>query len=542
MISLRLRLVILLASMNCGADTPGGVPMTEYQIDVELLDMSGTIHGKEEVLFLNETGATLDTLYGYLILENAKLEVKGLSVGFMEPEGVWQQISESSLIFNIVLDSPLQSGETRTLEISFSGKIPEDKKYHEGAVAARFLWYPALSSPVEWWHLQNIMNPAVFEVHLAVPRSHNVAISAQNRTDSEGSDGRKHVHAYAERDIESVWISSDLYRSTLSKSPSGDIRVYYSELEKLQAPFVAEVAAEVSRYYAELLGSFPFPDVCLVPGSRDVTGGGNAGPRVLMLHKMHELPTPEAGEDVTPTRRIVAHELGHLYWSDWVLLDHDFPLGLGLGMWIDQQYTESIGEAATIEKNLFVLYVGAARSGHNTRMDQSSEELQEAPFNVLEIMWHGKGYAFVSMLEYLMGRQNFISLLRQLVADYGCADRKVTEGVFRALAETVLEADLAWFFDQWLHTNKVLDYGIGEVVRDKGQLGVEILQLRDAVMPVVVQLETVQGECLRKRTTGGAESETVYFGDVTWARLVLDPDERIPDIDRSNNEVKSGAR
>lgn len=518
--------------------------MIEYSIEAELLGMQGEIRGWQEICFVNRTSSKLNRLYGFVALHDARVASKDCYVESIEPAGMLKNIAEGH-VFQFSLNLPIEVGGTQRLRTDFSGIIPRDDKYAPGAVSASF-WHPILFAQIpfkeDWSDSWKLFQPAIFEVTLIVPSDHNVATAAHKMKESFGEADRKIVKAYTKGDRFFKWRSSSNYHVTSSNSPGGEIRVCFTDQESLQGPFVAEVAAEVSSYYAELLGVFPFPLVCFVPGRIDVSGGGEAGPRMLMLHQMHLLPVPWHGKDLTRTRWIVAHELGHLYWSGkgYVRIEeHVGWLALGLGMWTDQQYAEVIGMNGTLQDH-FRPYVVAAKAGYNTTIHQSQEQLKDAPFNVNNVIRHGKGFTVVSMLEYLMGKQKFLIFLKGILARYGGRTDVLTEGKFCLLAQEYYGEGLHWFFEQWLDTNKTLDYGLGSVTGDRDRLMVQVRRLGEAVMPVLVQVLTEKGNVFRKHTKGQAEVETISFDklDSPWSEIVLDPGERLPDLNRTNNDVR----
>ena len=518
--------------------------MVEYSIQAELLGMQGEIQGSEYVCFVNRMGSELDRLYCLFPLHEAELVSQDCSIESIKAPIMPEYLSDGRF-FRLSLKSPIGIGQKQRLKIEFSGIIPPDEEYAAGAVSGNF-WHPMLFALVpsqgKWPGWLELITPAIFEVALTVPSDHNVATSAQRVREYSRLPSCKTIEAYAKGDQFFKWRSSSNYHVASSESPGGKIRVYFTDQEALQGPFVAEVASKVSSYYAELLGSFPFSSVCFVPGRQDVSGGGEAGPRMLMLHQMHMLPVPGQGKDLKQTRWIVAHELGHLYWSELGYVEIRENIGwlaLGLGQWTDQQYAERIGWKNIIQDN-FRRYIAAAKAGYNTTIHQSKEQLKDAPFNVNQVIRHSKGFAVISMLEYLMRKERFLNFIKDMLARYGGRTEVLTERKFILLAQDYYGTDLSWFFDQWLDTNKSLDYGLEGVTKERKQLQVEVRRLGEAIMPVCVQVVTEDGKVLRKRIQGQAEVETVCFDELgsAWLEVILDPEQRLPDLNRSNNMVE----
>ncbi len=525
-------------------DTNDDQATVEYSIQAKLSGTQGEIKGSEYVCFLNRMDSELDCLYCFFPLREADLLSQDCSIESIKAPIIPEYLSDGRF-FRLSLKSPIGIGQKQQLKIEFSGIIPPDEQYATGAVSGKF-WHPMFFALVpsegKWQGWLELITPAVFEVALTVPSDHNVATSAQRVKEYSKQPDCKTIKAFAKGDRFFKWRSSPEYHVVSSKNPEGEIRVYFTKREALQGPFIAEVASEISSFYAELLGRFPFPLVSFVPGRLDVSGGGEAGPRMLMLHQMHLLAVPGQGKDLKQTRWIVAHELGHLYWSELGYVEIREEIGwlaLGLGQWTDQQYAERIGWKTIIQDH-FRRYIIAAKAGYNTTIHQSKEQFKDAPFNVNHVIRHSKGFAVVSMLEYLMEKEKFLNFIKDILARYGGHKEALTERKFILLAREHYEADLSWFFNQWLDTNKSLDYGLGAVTIDRKQLQVEVRRLGEAIMPVCVQVVTEDDGIFRKRIQGQVDVKTVCFDELgsTWLKVILDPEERLPDLNRSNNLVE----
>jgi len=250
--------------------------MTQYEIAAELLGMDGHIHGEQQVRFVNHTDKPIDSLVGGLMLSDAVFHVDGSAPKSIEPVGLLRMIAEQGArLFRIKLAPQLRPGEIANMQFDFSGVITPDEKYHADAVAASLLWHPFLIEDREnYSDIDEILAPSEFSAELIVPKGFETAISADTLTETILSDGRKQLKTRLRRAYDLTWISSERYRVAKSASPEGEIRVYYTDLEERQAPFIAEVAAQVSAFYSDLMGCFPWPLVSLVPGRRDVSGGG----------------------------------------------------------------------------------------------------------------------------------------------------------------------------------------------------------------------------------------------------------------------------
>jgi hypothetical protein len=112
------------------------------------------------------------------------------------------------------------------------------------------------------------------------------------------------------------------------------------------------------------------------------------------------------------------------------------------------------------------------------------------------------------------------------------------EARFKKVCEEVSGMDLDWFFQQWLHETKTVDYRLGGVKKMRMANGewhteVEIVRKDDGIRPVEVELTLANNEKIRQRWDGKANKGTLTFSTATEPRrAVLDPDDQILDKSR----------
>ncbi len=99
--------------------------------------------------------------------------------------------------------------------------------------------------------------------------------------------------------------------------------------------------------------------------------------------------------------------------------------------------------------------------------------------------------------------------------------------------------DLDWFWRPLFYETEVLDHAVGDVRVSDASSTIVVRDLGDVLLPVLLRLTMADGSVHDLRLagtnwlTGSREQEVSVEGRV--AKVVLDPDERFPDVDRSNN-------
>ena len=112
---------------------------------------------------------------------------------------------------------------------------------------------------------------------------------------------------------------------------------------------------------------------------------------------------------------------------------------------------------------------------------------------------------------------------------------------FFSVFEAEAGRDLDWFWRPWFYGTATLDQALEDVRRNGDGLRVTVSNLGDAVMPVLLEVETAAGGTVRRRWPA-----SVWAGTRTVTRTVelqgrpvrvtLDADRRFPDVDDANDE------
>jgi aminopeptidase N len=105
--------------------------------------------------------------------------------------------------------------------------------------------------------------------------------------------------------------------------------------------------------------------------------------------------------------------------------------------------------------------------------------------------------------------------------------------------DDVAGTDLAWYFYPWMYTTRVLDQAVVEVRQGMGVATVVVADKGEIPMPVIVEVTSDSGR--KVRTMVGVDAwrgkhasiDVKIDGKVT--SVVLDPEQRFPDVNREDN-------
>lgn len=151
-----------------------------------------------------------------------------------------------------------------------------------------------------------------------------------------------------------------------------------------------------------------------------------------------------------------------------------------------------------------------------------------------------EGTMIFSKLRNLLGPQT----LNDAVAAYRSEITSGKRPLFRQVLLKTSRADLDWFFDQWLTTNPVLDFGIEEIRRSKidgaYQTSIVIKKYGEGIEPLEIQIYEENGSEIPLVWDGRSERhEEVLVTPSRVESVELDPHKNSSDLNRLNNRIPS---
>jgi hypothetical protein len=152
---------------------------------------------------------------------------------------------------------------------------------------------------------------------------------------------------------------------------------------------------------------------------------------------------------------------------------------------------------------------------------------------------YDKGYLVARALAARVGEDAFDRTLRRAVEEY--ADDPFTPTDLQRLLEEETGVSLEEWFDVWVTGDGAVDYSVRILSRNRVAETYEtVVRLtRDGGTPQDVEVEAtlISGATLRQTWDGVAETEMTFRTPSYVARVTIDPDHRLPDGDRIDNNA-----
>lgn len=384
---------------------------------------------------------------------------------------------------------------------------------------------------------------------------------------------RKEWHFYAENVHDFAFTANPHYR--IGEAEWNGIKTYSFVQEPHASGWqnAADYTAKVIQVYSEDIGMYGYHKM-IVADARD-------GMEYPML-------TLDNGKDPS-YRGLLAHEVGHNWFYGMMNNNETYRAFMDEGFtqfltsWaqerIDGIYTVTTPSTSKYinkfreprevkEDEVYYGYMRDAILGNDPQLNTHSDGFHGA-------IRHGGGYghvyyktaAMLYNLQYVLGDELFLEAMQYYFNKWSFAHPYPED--FRQSIIEYTHADLNWFFDQWLETNKTIDYAIGKIKRSKDEDNTfEITFKRKGrmQMPIDFQVKDKEGrtfdfyipnQYFEKQTTattlpkwtGWDKVHPTYTAKITLPEayegekvkikdVVIDPTERLADANIFNNRLK----
>jgi len=317
------------------------------------------------------------------------------------------------------------------------------------------------------------------------------------------------------------------YQSAEADAGGVQIRAVFTAAGRPCAELLLKTAVDVIAFYRERFGVYPHRSLSIVPGMDYPAGGYPAASALVVIHGQERFAEkPEAH-----WRWITAHEIGHMYWGNYVLAQGPDSLNwlmIGLGLHADREYrhARNITDAGVLE----TYYLGGVSQGLDTTMDVTDEQESAIQWDFNNIVEHGKSIAMLNALESALGRDTFDALYRRCLREY--AGKQLAWREFQRIAEMQSGQDLDWFFEPWVRSSGTVFYRVASKSCAAASSGfdcaVRIERTGAVRMPVTVAAKFEDGTEQRARTERMVDLDELHFHSQAQLReAAIDPDRAV---------------
>jgi hypothetical protein len=572
----------------------------DYQIRAQLNPEESRVRGSETITYHNQSPDTLTEIWLNLAQNvfapgnprNRPAPVTGgFSLDRMVVQGrprILQPVRGAVSLATVVpvsLDTPLAPEGTATLEIDWSFMVPEGTfRMGRDGSEVFFLaqWYPqiAVYDDLRGWIRDPYMGDGEFyleygdfHVEITAPGGWLVSASgilqnpdevllpeaaarlravtrdevtpvvgredrdAGRSTAPGGPDGTLTWRYEAEDVRDFAWGASDRYvwDATVATYAAADGTTRSATIHSLYRPDRPnwERSAEFARHAIESHSTwlpYPYPQMTVNEG---VIGGGMEYPMITIVG---------GGRSPISLYSVISHELAHMWWPMVVGSDERSHAWMdeGLASFAEDLATPKLFPGVDSGLNTMNGYLRIAGS------DEETESMRPAdlygPHGNRGTASYGKPASAFRALRTILTERVFDQAMRTYIRRWAFKHPHPLD-LFWTF-EDVSGGDLDWYFLPWMYTTGVLDQAVVEVRDEGGRQAVVVEDRGEIAMPVILRVSTDAGQTGHIMTAhdvwedGRAVIPVAMPGRVI--EVVIDPDERFPDVNRADNRWTAG--
>lgn len=464
----------------------------------------------------------------------------------------WDRPGNVVDLVRIVLEEPLAPGDSITLNLNYDLRVPDDKftrygRDGNGNYKLRY-WYMVPAPLDNGWKLYShqdlglqYVNPYKVKISLDVPTEFYAA-SGLNLLRTQTRQGFKSIQFEGDDRVDSKMYLTKSYIFESIEANSTQV-ITNIEDEDIQFDIKHTILERVLEFLNERLGEYPHENIFVTQEDylNNPIYGLNQLPGFIR-------PFPDGFQyDIKLFKTITSNYLQNTIFTDprkekWVT---DAIMVSLMMDYVDTYYpkmklignlSKIIGvrwfHLADLEFNdqYQFLYMNMARMNLDQPLTTSQDSLVKFNKNIANAYKAGIGLKY---LENFLGDESVKKSISEFYSEYKL--KKVTEEDFMQILQNNSDKDISWFFDDYVGTNKKIDFKIKDVQKLEDSLKVTIQNLRDNDMPVSLY-GLKDGEVVyRTWVENVRDTLSIKVPKKDIQRLALNYNQEIPEFNQRNN-------
>lgn len=612
-------------------DSPDTVATLQFHLYLNAFKNSRSTFFRESGGKLRDDKAEGDD-WGWIDLQSVKLR-QGADltsrIRFIQPDDA---NIEDQTVIEVPLPEPVKPGATIQLDIAFKAKLP--KVYARTGWHGTFhlvgQWFPKIGvwetagmrgrQSASWnchqFHANSefYSNFGRYKARLTVPSEMVIGATGELRAKEIDATKKTATYTFEQEDVtDFAWTVQpdfirmermfEAQRETTAQEIAGIAKLHgISEAEarlsdvKMILLLQPEHLPQAERHFKALraglkwfglwYGKYPYTTITVVDPPHGGWGaGGMEYPTFITAGTSYAMP-----EDVNMVlEEVVVHEFGHQFWKELVATNEfeESPLDEGFNTYstsriMDRAFGKTAMPVSAFGVNIWSL-LGMPLLGRDSVNRGASfagvglDSLIRPAWQYYSSMSYGinsymRTAVTLRTLEGLLGERTFARAMRAYHQKWRFGHPSARD--FQAVVNEISGRDMNWFFDQFFHGGRILDYAVGDVIVerrgtpfglfDKGvtrtwttredaeekdekdekekkllqwESIVKIRRIEDAVAPVEIAIRFEDGHLERKYWDG--TYRWVRYNFLRPSKVVsveIDPDRKLQlDISYANN-------
>ena len=507
----------------------------DYTMSVSLDEKTSNYSGKQKLIYKNNSPETLHRVFYHLYFnafqpgsemavqlknspdKNTRFDVSLDSItedqqGFLKVENLTQdgtlvKTIDSETILEVILNKPIEPGESSVFELSFKGHVPDvirraGKNSSEGVAFSMAQWYPKMAEyDFEGWHTPPYIAREFhgvwgdFDVTIHIDKNFTIGGTGYLQNPQEIGHGyedkSKKVkiatgeklswHFKAPNVHDFMWAADPNYTHDILQTSNGiDLHfLYKNTLEEKYLKNWKELqskTAQLMSFFSENIGQYPYKQYSVIQG-------GDGG----MEYAMSTLITGK--RSFNSLLGVTSHEMAHT-WFQFLLASNESK-----HPWMDEGFTSYISNIAM--NKILNRKIKNPHQGAYNRYYKMISYRKEEPLSTHADRYHlnssystasySMGAIFLSQLEYIIGKENVEKGLKKYFNDFSF--KHPTPNDIKRSMEKVSGIHLDWYLNEWTQTTHTIDYS----VRGYGNKNIILQRHGKMPMPIDVRVSYKDG-------------------------------------------------
>ncbi len=467
----------------------------------------------------------------------------------------WGRQEDTVDIMWIQPSTPIYPGENKTFHIKYKIKIASNEftryGYHDNGNFSLKYWFIIPAVYDTKWHtyshknLDDLYAPIInYQINFTLPSTYTISSDLdQEKHILSNDETRKTVHLNGDKRNA---INLYLEKRTSFYSFSADGVQFISNIDDNDLiPEMKSIAVDrIMEFLQKKLGPYPFDKILVSQNDykNNPVYGLNQLPDILR-------PFPDGFQYEIKQLKTITEK----FLEKTIIIDprHDAWIKDAIHIYLMMSYTEQfypemkmIGKlskviglrwfhAADLKFNdqYFLGYKNMARLFLDQPLTQQQDKLVKFNKNISNAYKAGIGFKY---LEDYLGDDNLVD---KSIKDFYSQNvlQYTNSKTYKKVLNSVTNKNIDWFFDEFIGTNKKLDFKIKSVKKIKDSLQVTIKNKGDNVMPVSLYGFRKKDLVSKTWVMGVNGTTKVKIANEDISKLVIDYDQNIPEINRRNN-------
>jgi hypothetical protein len=288
------------------------------------------------------------------------------------------------------------------------------------------------------------------------------------------------------------------------------------------------------EYYSRHWGSYPYPTASNVEGVE----GGMEYPMIVFVDQRDRVDSLDS---------TTSHEFGHTWFPmivgsnerRYAWMDEGFNTYINYYDWAERHPGEGNAKVSVAQQ------LAVIRSGLEQAIMTPADQIADLRLNDRRLLgwtqYNKPALGLVLLRERVVGPALFDAAFREYIRRWSY--KHPTPADFFRTIEDGVGQDLSWFWRGWFYTTETIDQAVDSVLPAPAPSGGSRIFLSSPgslVMPVEAAVTFESGSTLRRTLPveiwyGGPHYAWTLPDPQRVVSVTLDPDQALPDVDRSNN-------